>query len=224
MKNPLLISALALASALCFVGAASAQVAGSTAASVTLTEVHDIALGWSVKNSLLGKTVYTEDGKKIGTVQDLIIAPDKKLSYLIIGAGGFVGIGRHDVAIAATQVTQHDGRLVMTGATQDAVRLMPRFDYASDTTRRAEFAAKAEVDIQRGRDKIAELEKQAQAATSDAKTKLNQQITGLKHDLARAEQKLAAMKHASAKSWQTFVDDVNAATERLRKSLAVLVG
>lgn len=81
--------------------AARAQVAGSTAASVTLTERHAVAMGWSAKRSVLGKTVSTESGQKIGQVQDIIIAPGGKVSYLIIGAGGFVGIGLHDVAVPA---------------------------------------------------------------------------------------------------------------------------
>ena len=93
-----------------------AQVAGSTAASVTLTERHEVAMGWSAKRSVLGKTVYTEAGQKIGQVQDIIIAPGGKVSYLIIGAGGFVGIGRHDVAVPAAQVRDHGGRLEMPGA------------------------------------------------------------------------------------------------------------
>lgn len=52
-----------------------AQVAGSTAASVTLTERHEVAMGWSARRSVLGKTVYTDAGQKIGQVQDIIIAP-----------------------------------------------------------------------------------------------------------------------------------------------------
>ena len=114
-----------------------AQVAGSTAASVTLTERHEVAMGWSAKR------VYTEAGQKIGQVQDIIIAPGGKVSYLIIGAGGFVGIGRHDVAVPAAQVRDHGGRLEMPGATQDVIRTTPRFDYATDTAVRDHFMAAA---------------------------------------------------------------------------------
>jgi sporulation protein YlmC with PRC-barrel domain len=130
---------------------AQAQIAGSTAASVTLTERHALAIGWSARRSVLGKTVYTEAGQKIGQVQDIIIAPGGKVSYLIIGAGGFVGIGRHDVAVPAAQVRDHGGRLEMPGATQDVVRTIPRFDYANDTAVRDHFIAAAVDDIARAR-------------------------------------------------------------------------
>lgn len=52
----------------------------------------------------------------VGKVQDLIISPDANVSYVIVSAGGFVGIGRHDVAIPVTQIQGPSGKLVMTGA------------------------------------------------------------------------------------------------------------
>ncbi len=59
-----------------------------------------------------------------------IIAPDKAVSYAIIGAGGFLGVGKHDVAIPVSQLQQSDGKIVLAGATKDAIRAMPPFEYA----------------------------------------------------------------------------------------------
>src|SRR5712692_960229 len=67
-----------------------AQVAGSTTVGVTAAEMKEIVVGWSAKKKILGKNVYNENNEKIGKVDDIIIAPDKSVSYLIIGAGGFV--------------------------------------------------------------------------------------------------------------------------------------
>jgi hypothetical protein len=103
---------------------ASAQVAGVTSTvDARIVESTQIAMGWSVKKTLLGKTIYNDAGIKVGNVEDLIISPDKKVTYVIVGAGGFVGIGRHDVAIPITQIQDQSGKLVMPGATKDRIDL-----------------------------------------------------------------------------------------------------
>ena len=200
-------------------GTAYAQVAGSTTVGVTLTESAQLALGWSVKKSLLGKVIYNDTGAKVGKVEDLIISPDKNLSYVIVGAGGFVGIGRHDVAIPVSQIKDQGGKLVMAGATQDTIKSMPPFEYANDSARRDKFVAAADQDIAKAKTKLAELQKSATTASGDAKAKLDQQIVGLQLDLKSAEAKLTDMKRAGAKRWKEFEADVSAATARLRKWL-----
>ena len=109
----------------------SAQVAGSTSLGVTAEELRAVAVGWSAKKQVLGKTVYNENKEKVGAIDDLIIAPDRAVSFAIIGAGGFVGLGRHDVAIPVTQLKQaDDGKIFLPGATKQAIKAMPRFEYA----------------------------------------------------------------------------------------------
>ncbi len=195
---------------------AHAQVAGSTAASVTLTERHEIAMGWSARRSVLGKTVYTEAGQKIGQVQDIIIAPGGKVSYLIIGAGGFVGIGRHDVAVPAAQVRDHGGRLEMPGATQDVIRTIPRFDYANDTAVRDHFIAAAVEDIGRARRNLVALQKAAEATGAEARLKLQPEIDQLQRNVQVAEGKLAELQNASVGRWKDFQAALGDAVSRLR--------
>lgn len=93
-------------------------------------------MGWSVKKTLLGKTVYDDAGQKVGKVDDLIVSPDGSVSYVIVGADGFVGIGRHDVAIPVSRIEDKAGRLVMASATQDTINDMPQIAYAPDYTLR----------------------------------------------------------------------------------------
>ena len=54
----------------------------------------------------------------------------KAVSYAIVGAGGFLGVDRHDVAIPVNQFTQKDGKFVLAGATKDAIKAIPQFEYA----------------------------------------------------------------------------------------------
>jgi sporulation protein YlmC with PRC-barrel domain len=107
-----------------------AQVAGSTLVGVEYAEARDVAMGWSAKRQLLGQAVYNDQNEKIGSVDDLIVSPSKNLSYAIIGAGGFLGVGKHDVAIPVNQFTESDGKIVLAGATKDRIKAMPEFEYA----------------------------------------------------------------------------------------------
>ena len=108
------------------------QVVGSTQLGVAVAELRDVTTGWSAKRQVLGKTVYNDSGDGIGKVDDIIVAPDKAVSYAIIGAGGFLGMGRHDVAIPVGQLKQQsDGKFVLAGATKDALKAMPPFEYAN---------------------------------------------------------------------------------------------
>ena len=107
-----------------------AQVAGSTTVGVAVAEMEEVAVGWSAKKKILGMTVRNEKNEKVGKVDDIIIAPDKGVSYLIIGAGGFVGLGRHEVAIPIDQIQEQGGKVVLPGATREAVKALPPFEYA----------------------------------------------------------------------------------------------
>jgi len=111
-------------------GYAAAQVAGSTRLGVAMEEMKAVALGWSVKKQILGQYVYNVQNQRVGKIDDLIIAPDTAVSFVIIGAGGFVGIGRHDVAIPVTQLKQQDDKFVLPGATKEAIKALPKFEYA----------------------------------------------------------------------------------------------
>ena len=66
----------------------AAQVAGSTTIGVAPDEVKTLARGWSAKKQILDKPVYNDQDERVGEVEDLIITPDKALSYAIIGIGG----------------------------------------------------------------------------------------------------------------------------------------
>jgi sporulation protein YlmC with PRC-barrel domain len=110
----------------------SQQVVGSTQLGVAVAELRDVTTGWSAKRQVLGKTVFNDGGDAIGKVDDIIVAPDKAVSYAIIGAGGFLGVGRHDVAIPVSQIKQQsDGKFILAGATKDALKAMPPFEYAN---------------------------------------------------------------------------------------------
>jgi sporulation protein YlmC with PRC-barrel domain len=107
-----------------------AQTAGERKLGVTVIELNDIIKGWSARRQILGKEVYNDKNERVGEVEDIIITPERSASYAIVSAGGFLGIGSHDVAIPAEQFKLSNDRLVLAGATKELIRAMPPFEYA----------------------------------------------------------------------------------------------
>ena len=87
--------------------------------------------GWSAKRTVLGQPVYNDKDEKVGTIEDIIIAPDKGISYAIVGAGGFLGLGTHDVAVPVSKFKLVDKKLVLAGATKESLKASPPFQYAN---------------------------------------------------------------------------------------------
>lgn len=111
---------------------AAAQVAGSTTIGVSFENMKAVALGWSARRQVLKKAVYNENKEKVGIIDDLILAPDDSLSFVIVGAGSFVGLGRHDVAIPIDQLKTDGGTFVLPGATKAGITALPQFEYAKN--------------------------------------------------------------------------------------------
>jgi sporulation protein YlmC with PRC-barrel domain len=114
--------------------APAAPVAGRAPLGVTVIEMEAVVLGWSAKKDLMGKTVVNDKNDKIGKIDDLIISPSKGNStpaapFAIIGVGGFLGIGKRDVAIPMDQLKINNKQLSLPGATKDALKALPPFVY-----------------------------------------------------------------------------------------------
>ncbi|CAD6559220.1 PRC-barrel domain-containing protein [Paraburkholderia metrosideri] len=108
---------------------AHAQVAGTQPLSVTVEQSNALLSGWSVKKSILGKAVYNDQNEKIGTVRDLVVAPDGSLSAAIVSAGGFLGVASHDVAVPIAALDLRGGNFYLAGATRNALKATPQFQY-----------------------------------------------------------------------------------------------
>lgn len=213
------LSALSVAVAITMSPGAHAQVAGTTVVGISITEATQIASGWSATKSILGKNVYNDSGNKVGKVEDLIIAPDRKVSYLIIGVGGFIGIGQREVAIPVSQVHELDGKITINGATKDALKAMPAFVYAKADTRRQQVESQAERDISKAQSTLADLQKRASSAASDAKAKLDAKVITLQQDLKTTQDRLADMRKSTAPTWQMQEEALHAASVRLQQTV-----
>ena len=97
---------------------------------ISSEEIKVLAKGWSIKKDILDKDVYNEANEKVGSINDIIVTPVKAMSYAIVGTGGYLGIAEHDVVIPVSQLSIKDKRVMLPGATKEAVKAMPAFKYS----------------------------------------------------------------------------------------------
>jgi hypothetical protein len=93
-------------------------------------------------SDLTGATVYSPQDEAIGDVNDVIVSRDGKVDGLVVGVGGFLGIGEKDVAIKMSEIKMMDtdtGIKLVMDANKDQLAAAPEFK--SKTEMRAEKAA-----------------------------------------------------------------------------------
>ena len=95
---------------------------------------------------LIGKTAYGPDQKKIGTINDIIMKQDGTgVEGVVVGVGGFLGLGEHNVALKMDQFTfrpSESGRmLVVLNTSKEELQATPAFkskaDQEAEATRNA---------------------------------------------------------------------------------------
>ncbi len=134
MNTRLLRPGLLLAAVLALPVMSHAQVAGTSVIGVNQTITAEVANGWSVKKAIMGKDVYNDDAKPevVGKVDDLIINPKGSVSYAIVNASKFLGLSSHNVLIPVEQFKIENQRITLPGATKEALRDLPKFEYADN--------------------------------------------------------------------------------------------
>ena len=65
---------------------------------------------------LIGSKVLSSDGQTIGTISDLIVGSGDKIEGVILGVGGFLGVGEKKlgVRLSALRISKADGKIAIT--------------------------------------------------------------------------------------------------------------
>ncbi|ULL01640.1 PRC-barrel domain-containing protein [Bradyrhizobium sp. I71] len=96
--------AVALLSTAVIGGAAfaqSAQPADRAAPTATAQPADKMMLkdNWRA-SKLMGLNVYNEANEKLGDINELLVDKSGKINAVVIGIGGFLGMGEHDIAVS----------------------------------------------------------------------------------------------------------------------------
>lgn len=93
--------------------------------------------GAHLATKIIGEKVYNgtgDEAQNIGGVNDLVVSKDGKVESIVIGVGGFLGIGEKNVALNYGDIkwAEKDGdRWIVVDATKDQLESMPAFDRAA---------------------------------------------------------------------------------------------
>ena len=63
-------------------------------------------------SKLAGVSIYGPDQQRVGTISDVLVSHEGGAKYVVVGVGGFLGIGTKDVAIPFDQVAFTDQPIV----------------------------------------------------------------------------------------------------------------
>ena len=82
-------------------------------------------------STLMDATVMSPEGEAVGDVEDVIVSADGQITGVVIGVGGFLGIGEKQVALEYGQIQVQQGEAgeltFMTSATQEELENAPEF-------------------------------------------------------------------------------------------------
>ena len=90
-----------------------------------------MAAGQISASKLLNESVLNQANESIGDINDVILDNSGKVASVIVGVGGFLGMGEKDVALSFDQLTfatDSDGDLtVTTNATKESLQAAPEY-------------------------------------------------------------------------------------------------
>ena len=89
---------------------------------------------------LIGQKVKNPADETIGDIDSVILDKDGKAVAVIVGVGGFLGMGERSVALGWNQLNITDnGRNVHANLTKEQLRAMPEYKFADASNRSKAF-------------------------------------------------------------------------------------
>src|SRR5437879_8681215 len=110
------IAASALLASVAFAQSPSATTdRATTAAPAAASDTSSFKGNWRA-SKLVGLNVYNDSNESLGSINDLLTEKGGNIKAVVIGVGGFLGVGEHLVAVPLDKVKFVDEPVVYTGA------------------------------------------------------------------------------------------------------------
>jgi sporulation protein YlmC with PRC-barrel domain len=87
----------------------------TTAAPAAASDTSSFKGNWR-SSKLVGLNVYNDSNESLGSINDLLTDKSGNIKGVVIGVGGFLGVGEHLVAVAFDKVKFVDDPIAFTGA------------------------------------------------------------------------------------------------------------
>src|SRR6476659_3980397 len=82
-------------------------------------------------SKIVGSSVVNEANETVGSVEDLIVTSNEKAPYAVLSVGGFLGMGTKYVVVPFGSLQMQDKKIVLPGATKDALKALQEFKFNS---------------------------------------------------------------------------------------------
>jgi sporulation protein YlmC with PRC-barrel domain len=106
----------ALASTALLVTMASAQTPKATAGQATGASIPESSLKGDWRSSkVVGLKVYNDNNESLGSINDLLMDKNGSIKAVVLGVGGFLGVGQHLVAVPLDKVKFVNEPVAYTG-------------------------------------------------------------------------------------------------------------
>jgi len=110
------VAASALLASVAFAQSPSATTdRATTAAPAVASDTSSFKGSWRT-SKLIGLNVYNDSNESLGSINDLLTDKNGDIKGVVIGVGGFLGVGEHLVAVALDKVKFVDEPIAYTGA------------------------------------------------------------------------------------------------------------
>jgi len=93
----------------------SANTDQATTAPAAASDTSSFKGNWR-SSKLVGLNVYNDSNESLGSINDLLTDKSGNIKAVVIGVGGFLGVGEHLVAVAFDKVKFVDDPIAYTGA------------------------------------------------------------------------------------------------------------
>lgn len=109
----------------------SAAASNRSSSSTTAGAANLAPMGKVEAGKLIGQSVETPTGERIGEVEAVNIGADGRVANVIVGVGGFLGVGERDVALGwkDLQVSSNGGKVV-ANLSKSRLETMAPYKYA----------------------------------------------------------------------------------------------
>lgn len=145
---------------------------------MALSFVATQSAGEQSTSSLIGLRVENKAGEKLGDVNYLVLDSAGKVSTVVIGVGGFLGVGEKNVGVPFSEFTittnKDSHQIAVIDATKDSLTSAPAYVWTEKST------------MQRLKDDAAEMTEKAKAAAHDVGEKAKE-ATGMTEKPTKAE-------------------------------------
>jgi sporulation protein YlmC with PRC-barrel domain len=110
------VAASALLASVAFAQSPSATTDRATTAAPAATADTSSLKGTWRTSKLVGLSVYNDSNESLGSINDLLTDKSGDIKAVVIGVGGFLGVGEHLVAVPLDKVKFVDEPIAYTGA------------------------------------------------------------------------------------------------------------